>query len=205
MNKITDEVEKTGRVLEALPPAAFARIAPWLEVQSDTEMTYASLKSELLSHHTPSKQRRAAKIVELITTQSDQQPSSTWRQIDALQRDEEGEKIDLAWELWLYHLQPQVRVLLQDSKDSKAIQIKRADSLQKQLCSTPIMAATQHTEKKRSDHKKGDHRCQKDDKEDCDQIIDGRCWNHDKFGRSARQCVPGCAKYSSKNDKASHQ
>ena len=203
VGKITDDEDRINRILEALPNTVFERLAPWLDVQP-TAMKYDDLKSELLSYYTPSKQRRTQKILDLVNNQTDQQPSAVWRQIDSLQRDDQGEKIDLAWELWLHHLQPQVRVLLQDSKDDKTTLVKRADSLQSQLCSSPIMAATQRNDNKRTDRRNDNRR--RDDKADREQIINGKCWYHNRFGSKANRCFPGCESYTPpKNDKGGHQ
>ena len=201
-----DDDEKINRVLEAIPGSVFERLAPWLEVQNTT-MTYAQLKEEMLTQYAPSKQRSAKKILDLITGQHDESPSSVWRQIDTLQRDEEGNKIDLAWHLWLHHLSPEVRAHIQDSKDDKATLIKRADKLQQQLGANQIMATTQRTDSKRNEHKPRHDRGRNEEKtkEDRDQIVGGMCWYHNRFGTRARSCIPGCKHFLTKNDKGSHQ
>ena len=204
VGKITDDDEKINRILEALPNTAFEKLAPWLDVQADSTMKYADLKTELLSYYTPSKQRRVQKILDLVTNQTDEKPSTVWRQIDSLQRDTEGEKIDLAWELWLHHLQPQVRVLLQESKDDKAILTKCANALQSQLCNATIMSATQRSDSKHGDRRNNHKR--RDDKNEREQITNGKCWYHNRFGDRANKCFPGCESYvPPKNDKGSHQ
>ena len=200
VSKLSDE-EKVNRVLEAIPGQVFEKLASWLEVQ-DAELKYTDLKTQLLTHYSPSGKRSAKRIIELVTGQHDEAPSAVWQQIDSLQRDIDGNKIDLAWHLWLHHLSPEVRAHIQDSKDDKPVLIKRADTLTRQLGSNQIMAASQRNEAKHKRNDKG----RKEDKQDREQLIEGMCWYHNRFGNRARACIPGCKHYiTPKNDKGSYQ
>ena len=114
VGKITDDADKTSCVLEALQPAIFERIAPWLETKTLTTLKYQELKEELLSSNTPSTQTRAKQILEMVNSPTDK-PSARWRRMDALQHDQEREKLDLTWELWLLSLPSRVRIQIQDS------------------------------------------------------------------------------------------
>ena len=199
VSKLSDK-EKVNRVLEAIPGSVFERLASWLEIQ-EADLKYADLKTKLLTCYTPSGQRSAKKIIDLVTGQHDETPSAVLRQIDALQRDAEGNKIDLAWHLWLHHLSPEVRAHLQDSKDDRPALLKRADTLSRQLGPNQIMSASQRNDTK---HKRSDKN-HREDKQDREQIIEGMCWYHNRFGTRVCSCIPGCKHYSApKKDKGSH-
>ena len=103
----------------------------------------------------------------------------------------------------MHHLSPEVRAHIQDSKDDKDTLIKRADKLQQQLGASHIMAASQRNDSKRNEHKRGDKN-RKEERQDRDQIIEGMCWYHNRFGTRAKSCIPGCKHFISKNDKGSH-
>ena len=192
VTKTTDDVEKTSRVLEALPSHVFKRIASWLVTQPE-ELVYKDLKDELLSHFMPSQHTRMKQVLEMVTNPSDR-PSERWRTMDELQYNRDGTKVDVMWELWLLSLHPQVRTQIQQSTEPRSIIIRRADSLQKQLidedAQKPIMAAQPKQGKQRDRNY-----TPKDDK-----IVDGYCWFHRTFRNRARQCLQGCKKYDpSKN------
>ena len=187
---ITDDVQKTGRILEALPASVFNKIAPWLETKTAKTLKYDDLKEELLSHYTESKHSRAKQIYEMVA-HSSQKPSDRWRTMDALQTDPEGNKLDLTWQLWLLSLPPRVRIQVQDSKEDRSKIIRRADSLIKQLDEDD----TAHTMSVQRPHHKQRSR-QREDRDERDQIIDGVCWYHNRFNNKAKKCKEGCKHYS---------
>lgn len=186
-SKITDDVEKTSRILEALSPAVFERIAPWLETKIADTLKYSELKDELLSFYTASDHTRAKQILDMTNNPSEK-PSDRWRRMDALQHDAEGSKLDMVWQLWLISLPSRVRIQVQDMSMDKSKIIRKADSLLKQLeedDSRPIMAAQKPSRQRPR---------QRDD--DRDRITDGACWYHNRFGDRSKKCIEGCKKYS---------
>ena len=198
--KITTDLEKTDRVLEALPVTVFDRLAPWLETQSD-EIKYDDLKKELLSYYVDSKQRRTQEILDLVTQPTDNPPSNRWRRINALLTSADGTQMNLAWELWVHSLPPQVRAILQDadSKDQDAI-IKRADTLQHQLAPTNASASAVHESTQRPRKDRRPPLPKKDE-----EIKDGQCWFHRCFGERAHRCLSGCKHFKTKNGNSGHQ
>ena len=82
INKITDDIGKTGKVLEALTPAVFNRIAPWLGTQSSTEIKYEDLKEELLAFYTPSSQTRTKQILDMVNNPTEK-PSERHRRMES--------------------------------------------------------------------------------------------------------------------------
>lgn len=193
VTKTTDEIEKTSRVLEALPAHVFKRIASWLNTQP-VDLVYKDLKDELLQSYVPSQHTRIKQALEMVNNPSER-PSERWRTMDELQHNPDGSKVDIMWELWLISLPPQVRVQIQGSTEPRPTIIRRADSLLKQLseedAGKQIMAAQPKQSKPRTQSY-----TPKDDK-----IVDGYCWYHRTFRTKARQCLEGCRKYnaSSKN------
>lgn len=188
-SKITDDVEKTSRILEALSPSVFERIAPWLETKMSDTLKYQELKDELLSFYTASAQTRAKQILDMTNNPSEK-PSDRWRRMDTLQHNEQGEKLDMVWQLWLISLPPRVRIQVQDLALDRSKIIRKADSLLKQLeedDSHSAMAAQRPQAKHRP-------RSRDDDR---DKIIDNTCWYHRRFNTRARQCKEGCKSFAS--------
>ena len=204
VSNITTDDGKSSRVLEALPPPVFQRLAPWLEKQPDDTTDYLALKAELLSYFVSSKPRRAQQILDLVTKPSDDSPSARWRKIDALHTNADGSRIDLGWELWLNSLPPQVKVAMQDTemKDRDAA-IKRADTLvhltEQNPSSWPSASAVSQDKQRKERKRLGP----KDD-----EIQDGMCWYHRSFGDRAHRCLTGCKHYKpqpAKNANSGHQ
>ena len=193
--------DKVNKVLEALPPDVFDKLAPWLETQPEDDTKYADLKAELLSYYTGSRTSRTEQILQLVNQPASELPSERWRQMDALQYNADGTKVDLLWELWLVSLPAQVRLHIDSPAkptDIAAV-IKKADSAQKQLSKeaagslphgSQVMAAQPASNPKRSTHKGNQHR-----DEDRDKIIGGHCWYHRVFRHQARRCLEGCKRY----------
>ena len=187
-SKITKDVEKTGRILEALPASVFERIAPWLETKTADTLKYEDLKEELLSHYTASAHSRAKQIYDMVQN-STEKPSDRWRKMDALQTNAEGKALDMTWELWLLSLPSRVRIQVQDSSQDRSKIIRKADSLLKQLEEDDpahTMAIQRH---KQRPHKR-------EDRDDRDQITDGTCWYHHRFNNRAKKCKEGCKHFS---------
>lgn len=203
-SKISDDVEKTSRVLESLPATVFERIAPWLETKLSETLKYQDLKDELLSHYTASSHSRAKQIYDMVQNSTDK-PSDRWRRMDALQTDSDGTKLDMTWQLWLLSLPSRVRIQVQDSNLERSKTIRKADSLLKQLeeedsASAHTMAVQKQQHKQRPR--------QRDD--DRDQLTsDGICFYHNRFNNRARKCKEGCKHFaafnSSKNGSGDRQ
>lgn len=94
VSKITDNVEKTSRILEALSPAVFNKIAKWLGTKLNKTLEYDDLKEELLSHYTASAHSRAKQIYDMVE-KSTEKPSDRYRTMEALQHDTEGKPLDM--------------------------------------------------------------------------------------------------------------
>ena len=196
--KIKTDDEKCSRVLEALQPEVFERIAPWLETQPDEGMKYSDLKEELLSCYTSSKTSRAQQILDLVNNPADTH-SSRWRQIDALQRNTDGSTLDLAWELWLTSLPAAVRLQIRkapaEKTTDKSAAIREADTIQKQLDKEAAREPAGHVmaSQPRKPSQSKHHQSNPDDTKD--KIIDGYCWYHRTHRHRARKCLEGCKKF----------
>ena len=190
MNQITDDIGKTGKVLEALTPAVFNRIAPWLGTQSSTKIKYEELKEELLAFYTPSSQTRTKQILDMVNNPTEK-PSDRYRRMEALSQDQDGNQLNWLWELWLISLPSSVRVQIQDSTLSKAKVIRKADSLLHQLeddDGTQVMAAQKHNPRQRN------NKYRRDDERE--KIVDNLCWYHRRFGSDSKSCRDGCKHYA---------
>ena len=197
--QITTDEEKCGRVLEALPPEVFERIAPWLETQPDEGMKYTDLKDELLSCYTSSSTSRAQQILDLVNN-----PASThserWRQIDALQHNTDGSTLDLAWELWLTSLPAAVRLQVRKAPSAKlsdkSAVVREADTIQKQLDKEMAKEPSGHAMAAQPKKYQQNRQAQQNRFDDTkDKIIDGYCWYHRTHKHRARKCLEGCKKF----------
>ena len=197
---LTKDEDKINKVLEALPPEVFNRLAPWLDTQPEDGGSYAELKDELLSYYTGSKTTRATQMLNLITHPETDNPSARWRQLEALQYNADGTKIDVLWELWMASLPPQVSVQLDNAAAStsteKAAVTRRADSIQKRLANeTTSSASTAAVQPASGSRKPQQQKSNQPRDEARDKIIDGFCWYHRVFKHRSRRCLEGCKKY----------
>ena len=75
---LTSDDDKINKVLEALPPAVFDKLAPWLETQPEVGASYTALKTELLATYSGSKPTRKQKILQLLTHPESEQHAARW-------------------------------------------------------------------------------------------------------------------------------
>ena len=161
-------------------------------------MKYSDLKEELLSRYTSSKTSRAQQIMDLVSNPTSSH-SDRWRQIDALQQNTDGTKLDLAWELWLTSLPAAVRLQVRKAPSEKLAEkstiIREADTIQKQLDRESARESSGHVmaaqPRKPTQYKA--HQNKPDDTKD--KIIDGYCWYHRTYRNRARRRLEGCKRY----------
>ena len=128
LKKITSSATKADYTLEVLPDSVFEHIAPWLDTQP-AEIKYEDLKATLLRTFCPTSAVRARRIIELPQQLgSDTTPTNAWHEISTLQQLPDVDaatgthkQLDLAKEIWLMCLAPQVRSALHDT-DNRSIQ-----------------------------------------------------------------------------------
>ena len=124
MKKITSSVIQADYTLEVLPEAVFQQISPWLDKQP-AEIQYPDQKAKLLKEFCPTSSVRTRRILDLPQNPpADLKPTQLWHEINSPRQlpglDENGkpELLDLAREIWLLCVAPQVRSALSNTDNA---------------------------------------------------------------------------------------
>ena len=119
-----------------LQEAVFQQISPWLDTQP-AEIQYPDLKAKLLKEFCPTSSVRTRRILDLPQDPPDDlTPTQLWHEINTLRQlpglDENGKPklLDLAKEIWLLCLAPQVRCALSNT-DNADIQMLMEEAQQR--------------------------------------------------------------------------
>ena len=222
LKKITSSATKADYTLEFLPDSVFVHIAPWLDTQP-AEIKYEDLKATLLRTFCPTSAVRARRIIELPQQLgSDTTPTNAWHEISTLQQLPDVDaatgthkQLDLAKEIWLMCLAPQVRSALHDT-DNRSIQELLTEAEHRHTAhyaATRLRPASSDvTEVAGIRHQRPHYMPRSTSTVPTSAAQSPRrsssalrqadkpyiCWYHRRHGDAARNCSDGC-KYKSKN------
>ena len=215
LKKINNSTTKADHVIEVLPESVFQQIAPWMDTQL-AEIKYDDLKATLLKTFCPTSAVRARRLLGLPQQlPADRTPTQIWHEINTLRQLPELDSItglhkqlDIAREIWLMCLAPQVRSALlntdncdMDDLVNEAEQRHNAHNSathQGPAAITAIQrrpavpANTDITTNQRRPSRPVDKHARATLTE---PFI---CWYHLRHGDNAQRCSPGC-QYQSKN------
>lgn len=208
LKKITNSTTKADHTIEMLPESVFQHISPWLDTQL-AEIKYEDLKATLLRTFCPTPAVRARRILDLPHQLSaDRTPTQVWHEISTLRQlpDMDAEtglpkQLDLAKEIWLMCLAPQVRSAMfnTDSRDTdelikEAEQRHNAHHAASQLRPSTTMT-TDITAVRRRPLTTDRQPAAASTATVSEPFI---CWYHRNHGDKAQKCSEGC-QYSSKS------
>ena len=209
LKKITSSATQADYTLEVLPEAVFQQISPWLDTQP-AEIQYPDLKAKLLKEFCPTSSVRTRRILVLPQNPpADLTPTQLWheintlRQLPGLDENSKPKLLDLAKEIWLLCLAPQVRCALSNT-DNADIQMLMEEAQQRHEAHTA--ARRPPSNRFGSSDVSAVHR-PRQSSENTPFVKNGFspenfvCWYHRRFGDNARKCLKDC-NYKPKNSSA---